>query len=422
MWLRYLDFVHTRCCHPTSTMRCCSVPQHFYPRTPSSRCLFALSLALISSLAKLALHAAHTAVHRAVSQHPRGSGRQPQPVGGARATVCSMKQTASGGGDRAADNKNRPRERAPPRSGRSVSNSNPNPAGAKPPRRPPSTSPTVSPRAASRPAERDRSIDSDARPGPPALADMHVLVPVKDVVAVPLADISQAAADSLGGGEATRVSMERFCKTLESVFRTDFSVKVDRANAGLVLGGRRYGNAASRSSRAAGSGVQTRAGAGAPVAKSEIVAPAVTAVSTAERASAGAGSKGKRGKWGMVLRRGKQSKAAGGGGGGGEKEGASPAQTKAARTGKKRKGGGGGAGRKRIGSGVVVGDGSGGGDVDSADEIAVVPLLQLVEELVQNAMFSPIGARDVMMSQVRTRTKTKDSGVFVTRFEETGAI
>ncbi|CAM9667331.1 unnamed protein product [Ectocarpus sp. 12 AP-2014] len=37
--------------------------------------------------------------------------------------------------------------------------------------------------------------------------------------------------------------------------------------------------------------------------------------------------------------------------------------------------------------------------VDRADETAAVPLLELVDELVRNAMFSPICARDVMMSQ-----------------------
>lgn len=297
-----------------------------------------------------------------------------------------MKQPAPGG-DRAGNNKNRPRgERGPPRgSSSSVSNSSQNLAGAnKRPRRPPSTSPSgAPPQAASKSAERERPTETTG-PDPP-IADMHVLVPVKDVVAVPLTDISQAAADSLGGGEATRVSIERFCKTLESVCRTDFSVKVDRANAGSVLGGRRYGNTASRTR-------QTRAELVAPVA-SEIVAPSATAaVSSALQTSAD--DKGKRGKWGIALRRGKQTKEAEGG----EKKEATPARKKAAAgaaaAGKKRNGGGGG--KRRNGGGAN-------GDVDSADEIAVVPLLQLVEELVQNAMFSPIGARDVMMSQVRTR-------------------
>ena len=304
-----------------------------------------------------------------------------------------MKQPASGD-DRAGDNKNKPRAKEPRRGRTSVSNnsSSQNLAGAKRPRRSPSTSPSgPPPRAATRTIERERPIHN-TRPDPP-IADMHVLVPVKDVVAVPLTDISQAAADSLGGGEATRVSIERFCKTLESVCRTDFSVKVDRANAGLVLGGRRYGNTASRSR-------QTRAELGAPAA-SEIATTAAS-LSTAEQANAGADGKGRRGKWGMSLRRGKRSKE----GDGGEKA-APSAQKREAAAGKKRSGGSSGAGKRR----------NGGGDADSADEIAVVPLLQLVEELVQNAMFSPIGARDVMMSQARSRT---GGGVIVPWFEVLG--
>lgn len=296
-----------------------------------------------------------------------------------------MKQPPSGG-ERAGNNKNGPREKGPRhgRSSSSASKSSRNLTSAKRPRRPTSTSPSgAPPRAARRSVERERPVENTG-PDPP-VADMHVLVPVKDVVAVPLTDISQAAADSLGGGEATRVSIERFCKTLESVCRTEFSVKVDRANAGLVLGGRRYGNTASRS-RQTGTGAEL----GAPVA-SEIVITAA-ALSTAEQANASAGDKGKRGKWGIVLRRGKQSKAADGG----EKEEAPPAPAQKKAKIRNGAGGGNGAGKKRN-------DGGAGGDVDSPDEIAVVPLLQLVEELVQNAMFSPIGARDVMMSQVRTR-------------------
>lgn len=332
-----------------------------------------------------------------------------------------MKQPASGGNE-AASNKSRARNERGARSGRSsssVSNSSLNlAAGAKRPRRPLSTPASgAPPRAGRGSGERERPVDDSKTAGPdPQVADMHVLVPVQDVVAVPLTEISQAAADSLGGGEATRVSIERFCKTLQSVCRTEFSVKVDRANAGLVLGGRRPGNAASRSSRAAGGGAleaAQRAEAGTPVA-SEVV-------STAEQANASPGDKGKRGKWGLALRLGKPSKAADGGE---EDTESPPAQKKAAAVlaGKKNKtrnggggGGSGGAGKRRNGGGP-------GGDADSADEIAVVPLLQLVEELVQNAMFSPIGARDVMMSQARReekRTRTFDD---VTSFVHTCVI
>eukprot|EP00752_Nemacystus_decipiens_P016356 g14627.t1 len=320
------------------------------------------------------------------SANNRDAGRHQQPGWRSRSSISSMKQPAPGS-DRIGNNNNnqndksRSREREPTRRGRSisVSNSSQNRAAAKRPRRPPSTTPSGAPMRESRGSVgRERPMDN-AGPGPP-VADVHVIVPVKDVVAVPLTDISQAAADSLGGGEATRVSIERFCKTLESVCRTEFSVKVDRANAGSVLGGRGYGSAADRPR-------QTREELGAS-ATSEIVSPSAAASSAAET-SAGTDDKGKRGKWGMALRRGKQSKAAGGGG---EKKEAF-AVKKAAAVGRRRNGGSGSAGRKRNDNG------GGGGDVDSADEIAVVPLLQLVEELVRNAMFSPIGARDVMMSQ-----------------------
>lgn len=238
---------------------------------------------------------------------------------------------------------------------------------------------------------------------------MHVLVPIKGVVPMPLTDIAQAVADSLGGGEATRLSMERFCKTLESVFRTEFSVKVDRANASLVLGGRRYGNAFSRSSsRVVGSGGgggggsggllvppqaqagQTAVEAGPPGAReggSKDDAPA-GAVSVAGQDNAINGDKSKRSKWKMALRRGKKSDGAAGGNKGDD----APAPAALAVEGGRVLGRRGGAGKKR--------SSNGGGEGASTDEAAVVPLLQLVEELVQNAMFSPIGARDVMMSQV----------------------
>lgn len=235
---------------------------------------------------------------------------------------------------------------------------------------------------------------------------------------MPLADIAQAVADSLGGGEATRVSMERFCKTLESVFRTEFSVKVDRANASLVLGGRRYGNASSRSSsRAAGGGAAGRGGGSAgllappkqqagqptvgagPPRKREGdgngEAPAV-ATSVEGQGNASSGDKSKRNKWKMALRRGKKSDGAAEGKEKGEEGTPSPAAV--AVEGGRLLGRRGGAKRDRNGNGN---GGSSGGDGEITDLDAVVPLLELVEELVRNAMFSPIGARDVVMSQVK---------------------
>lgn len=307
----------------------------------------------------------------------------------------SSKQPASDG-DKAASKKRAPRGSSPGAS-RSSSSSRPSirnhnaaGAGARHPPRPPPTSPAAPPRAAATSMDRERfAIDDRAGPDPKDVADVHVLVPVKDVLTVPLSDISQAAADSLGGGEPTFVSVERFCKTLESVYRTEFSVKVDRANAGQVLGGRRPANSGiSLRSRAAGEAAEPGAVEGGN--------GGVPAAGLATAAEADVGDKSKRSRWrmGPLQRRKKMQGAAAGAASGGESSEAFSAPKKSVAFGRKRK-------RKTEKNGGGGGDGGSGGGVGNADELAVVPLLQLVEELVKAAMFSPIGARDVMMSQVR---------------------
>lgn len=238
-------------------------------------------------------------------------------------------------------------------------------------------------------AKRERPpIDAPA-PDPPG-PDVHVLVPVKDVVAVPLADISQAAADSLGGGEAVRVPMERFCKTLESVFRTEFSVKVDRANAGLVLGGRRYSNSATRAVRgAAGTGMALQI-AGRSASKEKDASGdggsgdkggGVTSLVGPSSSGSAKRSRWRRGRWKHGDKKGVAS------GGGEQKEGRTGAVAAGVRKARKHV-----DGVKRRKGDLA--------DHEVAAEEECVPLLELVEELVRNAMFSPISYRDVMMSQV----------------------
>lgn len=208
---------------------------------------------------------------------------------------------------------------------------------------------------------------------------MNVLVPVQDVVPVLLADISQAAADSLGGGEAVRVSMERLSNTLEGVLRTEFSVMVDRADAGLLLGGRLQPKASRKASRSA----------------SKVSAVVASTAAASAKAKAGAdaadpGDKGKRNasRW-KRFRAWDRKDAIGGKRDGAPNTTTTAAMTAAAAAGTRpgRLGGGDGKGRSN--------------DDDFAEE-ELVPLLQLVEELTRSAMFSPISNRDVMMSQVDT--------------------
>lgn len=238
------------------------------------------------------------------------------------------------------------------------------------------------------------AIGDRAGPDPKDVADVHVLVPVKDVLTVPLADISQAAADSLGGGEPTYVSVERFCKTLESVFRTEFSVKVDRGNAGQVLGGRRAGNSGSLRSRARVAASEAAKAGAIEGGNGDMPA---AALATTTKVDAGGKSKSSRWLMGPLQRRKNSQGAAAAAASEGESSDAVSAPKKSVALGRKRK-------RKTTKNGRGGGDGESGGGEGNADELAAVPLLQLVEELVKNAMFSPIGARDVMMSQVEAVT------------------
>lgn len=255
-----------------------------------------------------------------------------------------------------------------------------------------------------------------------------MLVPVKDVVTVPLSEISQAAADSLGGGEATRVPMERFCMTLESVFRTEFSVKVDRANAGSVIGGRRHRHPGKRKNQSASDSAAAGARAALQTTKEAIssrtssgdvdeipggeIAAAITvggkemAASAVKIGSSKTGDKSEGGWWKRGWGRGKKKEQAASGDKGGPPPGgpSSATATPALPEGRPGRRGGGAGKKKNRGGG-------GGGRDDRPEEAAAVPLLELVEELVKNAMFSPIGARDVMMSQVKRSSVAVRLGV-----------
>ena len=220
---------------------------------------------------------------------------------------------------------------------------------------------------------------------------MNVLVPVQDIVPVLLADISQAAADSLGGGEAVRVSMERLCNTVVGVLRTEFSVSVDRANADLLLGGRLKPKVSQKVSWSDRPGVKK-----VEAVVASAVAAAADAKASAEADTAVSGGKGKRiaDRWS----RGRAWDRKGEDASGGKLDGAkatttttaAPAAAAAGENRSWRLGGGGGKGRSN--------------DDDYAEE-ELVPLLQLVEELARDAMFSPISSRDVMMSQVTTQSR-----------------
>lgn len=218
---------------------------------------------------------------------------------------------------------------------------------------------------------------------------MNVLVPVQDVVPVLLADISQAAADSLGGGEAVRVSIERLCNTIEGVLRTEFSIRVDRANAGLLLGGRLPPKVSREVNWS-----DTRGPKQTEAMVASAVAAAAAAKATAEANAAGAGDKRKRiaDRW----RRGRAWDRKGEDAKEGKLDGAPTTTTTTAALAT--------AGAEGNRSGRLGGGGGGRGrsnDDDCAEE-ELVPLLQLVEELARDARFSPISNRDVVMSQVTT--------------------
>lgn len=289
---------------------------------------------------------------------------------------------------------------------------------SQPSRRPPlSSAATPTPTTTTRREEPNASTKEDSLE-----ADMHVLVPVKDVVQVPLADISQAAADSLGGSEAARLSLERLCNTLESVFRTEFSLKVDRANAGVVLGGRPYGgNGAGRAAATASDGNEralqlagraTEKDSGDPKNSSDPRTRGRNGRGAwrlgSQDSSKSAGDNAKRSMW----RRGFMRRERKSDGVDGEKEGSTAAAAVGATGGVR-------LGRQGVGGKRRNGNGNAGADSQMAAEEECVPLLELVEELVRDAMFSPISNRDVTMSQVKINRVV--FGTYV-RVLHTGAV
>ena len=239
---------------------------------------------------------------------------------------------------------------------------------------------------------------------------MHVLVPIKDVVPVSLADISQVAADSLGGGETVHVSMDRFCRILESVCRTEFSVKVDQANAWSVLGGSRSGRKQPKTLRRV-----SKVNLKPPV-------PLILPGNRPEMDSGGAweNEASDPSTMGMIEVIGDQKESDKGSDGDklpflrkilwpfqnpnisrgpAEKDVGGPAAVVGER-GPKREGSRGNA-RKREEE----------LDEEAAEEEESVPLLKLVDELVKNGMYSPISDRDVMMSQVKRKDLKRGSEV-----------
>lgn len=216
---------------------------------------------------------------------------------------------------------------------------------------------------------------------------MSVLVPVKDLVSVSLTDLSRAAADSLGGGEAVSVSMERFCKTLEGVFRTELSVKVDRAKAASVLGGRRYGSSAAAGASTNDDDSNNHDSSSGVTSEESINGNGDAAVALAAGEDEQKIARSNK-RWRKVLKpwdtnRGNAVNQ--------QTEGVSTAAAEGVRSWRR---------------GIVVRRGKNGHRekeerIEMTPEEKSVPLLQLVEELVRNAMYRPISDRDVMMSQVK---------------------
>lgn len=222
--------------------------------------------------------------------------------------------------------------------------------------------------------------------------DTHVLVPVKDVIPVALADMSQAAADSLGGGQAVHISIERFCRTLESVCRTEFSMKVDEADAGSVLGGPQYGRTPTGAVKRGG---RIRAKPFLPMSPVRSYEQDASYISeddnnemSKEDTIATKGSKGDSSKNGKLrfeftrkIRRKQRNTNGFEGQEGDDTDGARSWSRKLEEGVKWKKG--------------VEDEG------ETAKEEESVPLLKLVDELVKNGMYSPISERDIMMSQVK---------------------
>lgn len=234
--------------------------------------------------------------------------------------------------------------------------------------------------------EKRASRSTKSIPSSPSLAgssptrtpeDMHVLVPVNDVISVPLAALSEAAADTVSGAGVNssidvRVAMDRFCRTLESVCRTDFSARVDRADAAPLLG--------SRWDR--GAGISGLPDTSRKSVNDDKVVAGADGTATQLQAVADESARGRVGKrrmapWKQRNQQGKEINTGGSSGADGEKQkGRWPRRngSRRARNAEER--------------------------VRDAEE-RCLPLLHLVEDLARDAMFSPISERDVMMSQVR---------------------
>lgn len=231
--------------------------------------------------------------------------------------------------------------------------------------------------------------------------DTHVLVPVKDVIPVALVDISQAAADSLGGGQAVHVSIERFCRTLESVCRTEFSMKVDEADAGSVLGGPQYGRNPTGAAK----------GGGRITAKPSLpMSPPLRSYEKDYIPGDDSNKMSKGDTFAMIGSKGDSSKTSENGklrfefmrkirrkqritDGFQGREGRDMGSDTAGARSWSRKFEEGVKWKKRIGHDTI--------DGETAKEEESVPLLKLVDELVKNGMYSPISERDIMMSQVK---------------------
>lgn len=226
--------------------------------------------------------------------------------------------------------------------------------------------------------------------------DMHVLVPINDVVCTPLSALSEAAADTLsgaGGGNIdnmhVRIEMDRFCRTLESVFRTDYSGRVDRANAAPLLGGRWDRAGAAAATAAAAGSVSTPdsaqhktnglvlSAAGNQVARIDGKAKQSIVDETVVQ---------RTGRWRRVpWKRGDQKAR-------NERRNTSEGGVAPETEQKQGRWSRNATGRRRSRDRE---------DPARAAEERCLPLLHLVEDLVRDAMFSPISERDVMMSQAR---------------------
>lgn len=253
---------------------------------------------------------------------------------------------------------------------------------------------TAAPRQPAPPERKTKDSErGDVSTNPESMGpDTHVLVPVKDVIPVALADMSQAAADSLGGGQAVHVSIERFCRTLESVCRTEFSMKVDEVDAGSVLGGPQFGRKPTGAVKRGGKIMAKPSLPMSPLRSyeqdtSDILEDDNRKMSKDDTFSMenNKGDSSQNGKLRLEfmrkIRR-KQRNTDGFRGQEGNDINGARSWSRKLEKGVKWK--------KRVGD-----------ERETAKEEESVPLLKLVDELVKNGMYSPISERDIMMSQVK---------------------